>query len=115
MLYLPTELKEGTMFKKVRKITFSVGICVEKDGESYYAHCPALPGVHVDGETEEEAIKNSTIAIKLYIESLIDHGDPIPIQIVKNAEETKEVCDLPQSRSIIPCPLRQVENVLITV
>lgn len=103
------------MFKRVRKITFSIEICVEKDGDSYYAYCPALVGVHVDGETEEETIKNARIAIKLYIESLIDHGDPIPIQIVKKVEETKEACDLPQSRPIIPCPPRQVENVLITI
>jgi len=103
------------MFKRLRKITFSVEICVEKDGESYYAYCPALPGVHVDGATESEVMENAVTAAKLYIESLIDHGDPIPIQIVRNVVETKEVCDLPRSKSIMPCLPRQVENILITV
>jgi predicted RNase H-like HicB family nuclease len=103
------------MFKKVRKITFAVEVCIEKDGDSYYAYCPALPGVHIDGETEEEAIKHATVAVKLYIESLIDHGDPIPLQIVQNASEETKVCGSPRLRSIIPCAPRQVENILVTV
>ena len=100
------------MFKKVRSITFAVEICVEKDGESFYAYCPALAGVHVDGDTEKEATENAAIAAKLYIESLINHGDPIPIQITKNVEETKEVCDL---RPMVPCSPRQVGNILVTI
>ena len=103
------------MIKKVRKITFAVEVCIDKDGDSYYAYCPVLPGVHIDGETEEAAIKNATVAVKLYIESLIDHGDPIPLQIVQNVAEEPKVCGSPRLGPIIPCAPRQVENIFVTV
>jgi len=103
------------MFKKVRKITFAVKVCIDKDGDTYYAYCPALPGVHIDGETEEEAIKHATVAVKLYIESLIDHGDPIPLQIVQNVVEETKVCGSSRLGPIIPCAPRQVENIFVTV
>ena len=104
------------MFKKIRrKIAFAVELCIVKDGDSYYAYCPALPGVHIDGETEEEAIRNATVAVKLYIESLIDHGDPIPLQIVQKVVDETKVCGSSQLRPTIPCAPRQVENIFVTV
>lgn len=102
------------MLKKNRKITFNILICVENDGDAYYAHCPALEGVHVDGETREEALENAKVAAVLYIKSLIKHGDPIPIQIVQKLK-TQESCKVSRSRTTLPCPPRQVENVLVTV
>lgn len=102
------------MLKKVRQITFSIDICVEKDGDAYYAHCPALPGVHVDGETPKEALENAKVAVELYIKSLIAHRDPIPIQLIQ-AVETEEVCHPHQPQSKIPRHPRQVENVLVSV
>ncbi len=55
---------------KGNSITFSVDICIEEDGDSFYAYCPALKGIHIDGSTEEEALGNIKVAIELYIESL---------------------------------------------
>jgi len=52
------------------KIVFEIDICVEDDGDSFYAYCPGLKGVHIDGETKEAAVKNAKIAIGLYIKSL---------------------------------------------
>ncbi len=49
----------------------------EEDG-GYHVFCPALPGCHTQGETFDKAIKNIVDAIKLYIESLKAHREPIP-------------------------------------
>ncbi|MGD0857018.1 MAG: type II toxin-antitoxin system HicB family antitoxin [Dehalococcoidia bacterium] len=63
------------------KIEFKVEIVVEPDGAEYHAYCPALKGLHICGTTVEEAFSNVRDAASAYIESLIKHGDPIPIQL----------------------------------
>lgn len=69
-------------------ITFKIGICAESDEGSFHAYCPALKGLHVSGETKEEAIENAKIAIELYLKSLIKHREPIP-----NSGCADEGCD----------------------
>ncbi|MCX6006807.1 MAG: type II toxin-antitoxin system HicB family antitoxin [Chloroflexi bacterium] len=64
------------------KIKFQVGIVVEPDGSEYHAYCPALKGLHTCGITVEETLGNACDAATAYIESLIKHGDPIPIGVV---------------------------------
>jgi predicted RNase H-like HicB family nuclease len=49
----------------------------EEDG-GYHAYCPALRGCHSQGDTYEEAVTHIEEAIKLYIESLRAHSEPIP-------------------------------------
>ena len=49
----------------------AVQVIVEQDGNGYYAHSPALPGLHIDGETIEDALYRARAAATLYIESLI--------------------------------------------
>ncbi len=44
----------------------------------YTAYCPTL-GVADDGDTIEEAIKNVRGAIDAYVDSLIEDGQPVPI------------------------------------
>jgi predicted RNase H-like HicB family nuclease len=60
-------------------LRFRVDIVVEPDAGAFHAFAPALKGLHVEGRTEDEAIKNATDAAKAYIRSLIKHGKPIPI------------------------------------
>ena len=60
----------------MRKMFFL--IIVEKDSEGYYAYVPALKGIHVGGDTEEEAEKNAKDAIYLYMSSILKLGDPLP-------------------------------------
>lgn len=96
------------MLRKSRRITFNIPICVESDGNGFYAYCPALKGVHVDGDTKEEALENAKTASLLYIKSLIDHGDPIPLQIIRTEEST-------ESYQRFSCSPLQTENVLVTV
>jgi antitoxin HicB len=44
----------------------------------YTVTVPALPGCVTQGETLEEAIAMARDAIRLYIESLIADGEPVP-------------------------------------
>lgn len=49
---------------------------IEEGG--YTVTVPALPGCVTQGETLEEAIAMAKDAIRLYIETLADEGEPIP-------------------------------------
>jgi predicted RNase H-like HicB family nuclease len=60
-------------------LRLSITLVVERDGDSYHAYVPALKGLHVDGDTESEALKNAQEAIKVYLHSLVMHGDSLPI------------------------------------
>jgi predicted RNase H-like HicB family nuclease len=54
------------------------------DEDGYWiAECPSLPGCASQGDTEAEALDNIREAIELYIESLTEHGDPIPDDTVQ--------------------------------
>jgi predicted RNase H-like HicB family nuclease len=63
------------------EILFELHIVVEPDGDQFHAYCPALKGLHVPGETIEEAFENAKDAAILYLMSLIKHGDPIPLGV----------------------------------
>ena len=60
-------------------IKLSVLVIVEPDGSGFHAFTPALKGLHVDGETQERAVENAREAILAYLDSLSEHGDPIPV------------------------------------
>ncbi|HEY3277766.1 MAG TPA: type II toxin-antitoxin system HicB family antitoxin [Syntrophorhabdaceae bacterium] len=89
-------------------ITFRVDICVEEDGPSFYAYCPVLKGIHVDGETKEEALDNAKVAVELYIQSLIKHNKPIPLEVVEAPQEE-------QSSTLCPAQQRHTEEVRIAI
>lgn len=54
-------------------------VVIEKalDG-SYSAYVPDLPGCAACGDSVEEARREIDDAVRLHIESLRDHGEPIP-------------------------------------
>lgn len=85
-------------------IKFSVAIVVEPDDGRFHAFCPALKGLHVDGETEKDAIENAKVAVVLYLKSLIQHGDPIPLTVISEDEPdshgTKHIEQIPV---LLPC------------
>lgn len=58
------------------------------EGEDGYilVSCPALPGCHSQGGTEEEAVANIKEAIEGYIISMREHGEDIPLQGVAEVE-----------------------------
>jgi antitoxin HicB len=41
---------------------------------------PALPGCHTFGATVDEARANIIEAIELYVEAMLEDGEPIPIE-----------------------------------
>lgn len=55
-------------------------IILDPDPEEggYTVTVPSLPGCVTQGETIEEAIAMAKDAIRLYIETLIEHGEPVP-------------------------------------
>ena len=51
-----------------------------EDGQrAYHASCPALRGCHSWGHTYEEALANVREAVELYVEDMIESGEPIPV------------------------------------
>jgi len=59
---------------------YSVIVAIEKEteDEGYAAYSPTLPGCFSNGKTVEEAKRNIRDAIRLHIESLLAHGQPVP-------------------------------------
>jgi predicted RNase H-like HicB family nuclease len=49
---------------------------IEEDG--YTVTVPSLPGCVIQGETMEEAIAMAKDAIRLFVETLIENGEPVP-------------------------------------
>ena len=50
----------------------------EEDGGGWFVEIPELPGCMSDGESQQEALENIEDAKKLWLESSLVHGDPIP-------------------------------------
>lgn len=60
------------MFKYERIIYWS------NDDNAFIVEVPELPGCMADGETVEDAIKNSETIIKEWIETALDRGLEVP-------------------------------------
>ena len=60
-------------------VSFKITVMVGKDGDGYHAYCPAFKGLHVDGKTKAEALRNAQRAAQCYLDSLIREGDPLPL------------------------------------
>lgn len=53
-------------------------IVIEKSSNNYAAYVPDLPGCVATGPTKQHVISEIRQAIALHIESLIEHGEPVP-------------------------------------
>jgi antitoxin HicB len=58
---------------------FTVIIERQPEGE-YLVSVPALPGCYTEGRTLEKAREMAADAIRAYCSSLLDHGEPIPVE-----------------------------------
>ena len=53
-------------------------VVIEGEGDSYSAYAPDLPGCVAAGDTVDEVRELMQEAIPLHVESLRDHGEPVP-------------------------------------
>lgn len=60
--------------------TYNFTIVIEPDDDAFHAFVPALPGCHSFGNTVDEARARIAEAIELHIESMIDDGEPVPVE-----------------------------------
>jgi predicted RNase H-like HicB family nuclease len=67
-------------FKKEQQtLALKIAYVIEEDEGRFHAFAPALKGLHVDGNTKDEALRNLVAGIGVYIDSLVRHGDPLPV------------------------------------
>ncbi len=61
---------------------------VQEDGSrAYHGYCPALPGCHTWGHTEDEALARTQEAVSLYVEDLLESGKSVPVNLELGATE----------------------------
>lgn len=53
-------------------------VVIEREGASWGAYCPDLPGVGVVGETREEVERLIVAAISFHLDGLRQAGEPVP-------------------------------------
>lgn len=75
------------------KITMKtrVTVVIESDGEQFHAFCPALPGIHSNAPTFEEARDRTIPAIERYLDFLDEQGGPNPVGPDLNMDTGKEI------------------------
>lgn len=56
-----------------------LAIIEKADDGSYSAYLPDLPGCIACGDTVEEVKKQIEEAVRLHVESLRQHGEPVPV------------------------------------
>jgi predicted RNase H-like HicB family nuclease len=63
-------------------------VLIQQDEDGIYvAEVPSLPGCISQGRSREEAVANVREAMAAYLQSLEDHGDPIPPPISEESVE----------------------------
>ncbi len=80
---------------RVARLRLKFTLIVEPDGDSFHAFCPAFKGLHVDGKTEAEALRNATKAAIVYVNSLAAHGEPLPIGLDFSLDREEQIPVVP--------------------
>jgi len=60
--------------------SYQFTVVIEPDEQGYHAFVPALPGCHTFGDTIYEARANILEAMQLHVESLVEDGEPVPME-----------------------------------
>ena len=79
---------------------YTIEIFYSEEDEGYIAVVPELPGCSAFGETEEEALKEIKVAIKLWIEAAKKEGKEIPKPMEKAKFMMTEIVDISHSQTI---------------
>jgi predicted RNase H-like HicB family nuclease len=60
--------------------TYTFNVVVEPDEDRWYAECPLLvrQGAATWGYTREEALANIEEVVRMVLESMLEHGEPLP-------------------------------------
>ncbi len=61
-------------------------IVLVQEDDKWWAYIPDLPGVYGVGGSEAEAKKDITSALSLYLEDIVEEGQPLPTSHVKQLE-----------------------------
>ena len=71
--------------------TYIFEVVVEPDEDRWSAYCPVLleQGAATWGYTQDEALKNIHEVVEMVVESLVEHGEPIPANRVEVSAEPK--------------------------
>ena len=59
-------------------IKYEVIIYWSVEDEAFIADVPELPGCSAHGSTQESALSNAQDAIRLWIDTAKEYGDPVP-------------------------------------
>jgi len=57
---------------------YTILLTPDPDEGGYSVQIPALPGLHTQGDTYDQAIANAREAIAFHLECLTAEGEPIP-------------------------------------
>jgi predicted RNase H-like HicB family nuclease len=57
---------------------YEVIIYWSEEDDAFVADVPGLPGCAAHGPTQEGALKNAQDAIRLWIDTAKEYGDPVP-------------------------------------
>lgn len=68
-------------------LTYQIVLVQEDD--KWWAYIPELPGVFGLGNLEEEAKKDITIALELYLDDMREEGKPLPMPHVRRLETSQ--------------------------
>ena len=74
--------------------TYVFKVVIEPSDDRWSAYCPALlrKGAATWGYTKEEAISSIDEVVKMVVESLIDHGEPVPQEPEDQVRVSQEPC-----------------------
>lgn len=61
--------------------TYTVILEPDRNEGGFAVHMPALPGLHTQGDTLDEALENAREAIQGYLEALAKDGDQAPLDV----------------------------------
>ena len=99
----------------MREFHLSILVIMEPDDGGFHAYAPALKGLHVDGPTQSETLSRTEEAIYVYLESLLDHGGPLPIGPGLTVEDEIDIPDVPigafLQNVVVPWPYQQASGV----
>ena len=87
------------------RLRLRVSVVVGADGNGYHAYCPAFKGLHAAGDSEAAAVEGARAAALAYLESMVSHGDPIPVGPDCEVARTGESVPIPASAVLKPLEL----------